>query len=74
MVIAGRQPSSSLRMLRQTVPDGYTFGWKSGGVNLPAAVSVTLVTMQLVVSYTLVASLGTLSSMSARFLNAVHVS
>ena len=35
MVIAGRQPSSSFKIERQTVPDGYTFGWKSGGTNLP---------------------------------------
>jgi len=33
MVIAGFQPSSSFRIDRHTVPDGYTFGWKSGGVN-----------------------------------------
>jgi len=35
-VIAGFHASSSLRIDRQTVPDGYTFGWKSGGTNLPA--------------------------------------
>ena len=35
MVMAGFQPSSSFRMLRQTVPDGYTLGWNKGGVNLP---------------------------------------
>lgn len=35
MVIAGLHPSSSLRIDRQTVPDGYTFGWNRGGVNLP---------------------------------------
>lgn len=34
MVIAGFQASSSLRIDRQTVPDGYTFGWNNGGVNL----------------------------------------
>jgi hypothetical protein len=34
-VIAGLQPSSSLRMDKHTVPDGYTFGWNSGGTNLP---------------------------------------
>jgi len=34
IVIAGFQPSSSLRIERQTVPEGYTFGWKSGGTNL----------------------------------------
>lgn len=33
-VMAARQSSSSFRMLRQTVPDGYTFGWNNGGVNL----------------------------------------
>ena len=37
MVIAGRQPSSSFKMERQTVPEGYTFGWNRGGVNLPVA-------------------------------------
>lgn len=31
IVIAGFQPSSSFRIERQTVPEGYTFGWKSGG-------------------------------------------
>lgn len=41
IVIAGFQPSSSLRMLRQTVPEGYTFGWKRGGVNLPALISIS---------------------------------
>jgi hypothetical protein len=35
MVMAGRHPSSSERMLRQIVPEGYTFGWKRGGSNLP---------------------------------------
>ena len=35
MVIAGFQPSSSFRIDRQTVPEGYTFGWKRGGTNLP---------------------------------------
>jgi hypothetical protein len=34
MVIAGRQPSSSFKMLRQMVPEGYTFGWYNGGTNL----------------------------------------
>jgi hypothetical protein len=24
-----------LRIDKQTVPDGYTFGWNSGGTNLP---------------------------------------
>jgi hypothetical protein len=33
-VMAARQSSSSFRMLRQTVPDGYTLGWNSGGLNL----------------------------------------
>ncbi len=35
MVIAGFQPSSSFNIERQTVPEGYTLGWKSGGTNLP---------------------------------------
>lgn len=35
MVMAGLQSLSSSRMERHTVPDGYTFGWKSGGSNLP---------------------------------------
>lgn len=35
MVMAGFQDLSSSRIERQTVPDGYTFGWKSGGENLP---------------------------------------
>ena len=35
IVIAGFHPSSSLRMDRQTVPEGYTFGWNKGGSNLP---------------------------------------
>ena len=34
MVMAGRQPSSSLRILRQMVPEGYTLGWNKGGTNL----------------------------------------
>ena len=34
-VIAGRQPSSSFKIDKQMVPDGYTLGWKSGGTNLP---------------------------------------
>jgi len=25
-------------MLRQTVPDGYTFGWKSGGTKRPKVI------------------------------------
>jgi hypothetical protein len=43
MVMAGFQPSSSFKMDRQTVPDGYTFGWKSGGVNLPVVHAVVKV-------------------------------
>ena len=31
--MAGRQPSSSFKMLRQIVPEGYTFGWNNGGTN-----------------------------------------
>jgi hypothetical protein len=34
--MAGFHDFSSSRIDRHTVPDGYTFGWKSGGVNLPA--------------------------------------
>ena len=34
MVIAGRQSLSSSNIDRQTVPDGYTLGWNSGGSNL----------------------------------------
>lgn len=34
-VMAGFHASSSFRIDRQTVPDGYTFGWNSGGTNLP---------------------------------------
>ena len=37
MVMAGRQSLSSSRMDRHTVPEGYTFGWNSGGSNLPGA-------------------------------------
>lgn len=35
IVMAGLQSLSSSRMDRHTVPEGYTFGWKSGGSNLP---------------------------------------
>ena len=35
-VMAGFHASSSFKIDRQTVPEGYTFGWKSGGTNLPA--------------------------------------
>jgi hypothetical protein len=35
VVTAGLQSFSSSNKDRQTVPDGYTFGWKSGGSNLP---------------------------------------
>lgn len=38
MVIAGFHDFSSSRIDRQTVPDGYTLGWKSGGVNLPKSI------------------------------------
>jgi len=34
--MAGFHPSSSFKIDRHTVPEGYTFGWKRGGVNLPA--------------------------------------
>lgn len=33
--MAGLQSLSSSRIDRHTVPDGYTFGWKRGGSNLP---------------------------------------
>lgn len=33
--MAGFHASSSLRIDRQTVPLGYTFGWNRGGTNLP---------------------------------------
>ena len=33
--MAGLQSLSSSRIERHTVPEGYTFGWKSGGSNLP---------------------------------------
>ena len=36
MVIVGTQSFSSDRMDRQIVPEGKTFGWKSGGSNLHA--------------------------------------
>ena len=36
MVTAGLQSLSSSSNERQTVPDGYTLGWKMGGSNLPA--------------------------------------
>lgn len=36
IVMAGFHDFSSSKMERQTVPDGYTLGWNSGGVNLPA--------------------------------------
>lgn len=35
IVMAGLQSLSSSRIDRHTVPDGYTFGWNSGGSNLP---------------------------------------
>jgi hypothetical protein len=35
MLMAGFHDFSSSRMERQIVPLGYTFGWKSGGENLP---------------------------------------
>ena len=35
MVTAGLQSFSSSNNDKQTVPEGYTFGWKSGGSNLP---------------------------------------
>jgi hypothetical protein len=38
IVIAGRHPSSSFKMDKQMVPDGYTLGWKRGGTNLPVSI------------------------------------
>lgn len=35
--MAGFHAFSSFKIERHTVPEGYTFGWKSGGVNLPAS-------------------------------------
>jgi hypothetical protein len=35
MVIAGFHAFSSSKIDKQTVPEGYTFGWNSAGVNLP---------------------------------------
>lgn len=35
MVMAGFHDFSSSRIERQTVPEGNTFGWNKGGVNLP---------------------------------------
>ena len=35
IVTAGLQSFSSSRRDKQTVPDGYTLGWKIGGSNLP---------------------------------------
>ena len=35
IVTAGLQSFSSSRSDKQTVPDGYTLGWKIGGSNLP---------------------------------------
>lgn len=50
IVIAGFHPSSSFRIDKQTVPDGYTFGWKRGGTNLPVVVQ-----SQIVLQFTIVA-------------------
>ena len=36
MVTAGLQSFSSSSNDKHTVPEGYTFGWKIGGSNLPA--------------------------------------
>lgn len=36
IVMAGLQSLSSSKIDRQTVPEGYTFGWNKGGSNLPA--------------------------------------
>ena len=42
IVIAGFQDFSSSRIDRQTVPEGYTLGWNSGGVNLPTRMRVIM--------------------------------
>lgn len=34
-MMAGFHASSSFRIDRHTVPEGYTLGWNSGGTNLP---------------------------------------
>ena len=41
-VIAGRHPSSSFKIDKQMVPDGYTLGWNKGGTNLPGRPSKKL--------------------------------
>lgn len=65
MVIAGFHPSSSFRIDRQTVPEGYTFGWKRGGTNLPIIVSDDSrhKNRHKVGAYTWAALLGTLRTM-----------
>lgn len=44
-MIAGRQSFSASSSERHTVPDGYTFGWKSAGENWPVAVAGERVTI-----------------------------
>ena len=39
MLMPGFHASSSFKMDKHTVPDGYTFGWNSGGTNLPSKVA-----------------------------------
>lgn len=56
-VMAGFHASSSFRIDRQTVPDGYTLGWNSGGTNLPidnpVSVFFVLFLFQQLATYTL---------------------
>lgn len=66
MVIAGFQCSSSFKIDRQTVPEGYTLGWNNGGTNLPMNVSYAQAGGDVSRGpYTLVASWGILRAMSA---------
>lgn len=65
MVIAGFQPSSSFKIDKQTVPEGYTLGWNSGGTNLPDFISYSNRAYDLAATYILAASSGTLRKLSA---------
>jgi hypothetical protein len=61
MVMAGFHDFSSSRIERQTVPDGYTFGWNNGGENLPARHELRgLRVVRADITYTLEASKGNL--------------
>ena len=39
MVMAGFHDFSSSKIDKQTVPEGYTFGWNKGGTNLPVNIA-----------------------------------